>query len=311
MVPSDRVGPSSNDVLRGDWAPERPSLETLRLLARLSLYAYRAPPESVTLIRDLGFGYVQPIQEGSTQCYFVAQQDVAVIVFRGTDELRDWIINLSLVGAPWPPHSVHKGFFDAYNSVKPRVRRELDNAPEIQNIWLTGHSQGGALALLCAYDLSCVNRTIKGLVTFGQPTAAALPLLGRMDSHLESATLRLVHGQDIVPRLPPGYDHFGTCAWLVAGKLKLVPRPVNADRFMARPPLDVGGWETIPYDDIPMSEEEFNILRESLAEPDASRLYTARPDGPYRGQISFIRDHSMELYLQRLLQLPDDAQPEK
>jgi nuclear pore complex protein Nup85 len=55
---------------------------------------------------------------------------------------------------------VHSGFLTAYDSVKVKVLRLVDqltaDASEDRpwDVYVTGHSLGGALATLCAYDLA-------------------------------------------------------------------------------------------------------------------------------------------------------------
>lgn len=55
---------------------------------------------------------------------------------------------------------VHSGFLTAYDSVKVKVLRLVDqltadaSAQQPWDVFITGHSLGGALATLCAYDLA-------------------------------------------------------------------------------------------------------------------------------------------------------------
>lgn len=54
---------------------------------------------------------------------------------------------------------VHSGFLKGYDSVKGRVMGVIDemlegSAGEQWQIYVTGHSLGGALATLCAYELA-------------------------------------------------------------------------------------------------------------------------------------------------------------
>jgi nuclear pore complex protein Nup85 len=55
---------------------------------------------------------------------------------------------------------VHSGFLTAYDSVKVKVLRLVDqltadaSKDKPWDVFVTGHSLGGALATLCAYDLA-------------------------------------------------------------------------------------------------------------------------------------------------------------
>lgn len=68
---------------------------------------------------------------------------------------------------------MHKGFYKAYNesaeAFKHLVENLLQNYDESVSIIVTGHSLGGALAVLCSLDLkNSFNRNIY-VYTFGQP----------------------------------------------------------------------------------------------------------------------------------------------
>ncbi|KAK9918553.1 hypothetical protein WJX75_004940 [Coccomyxa subellipsoidea] len=126
---------------------------------------------------------------------------------------------------------VHEGFNEAYQSVKPRV---LDIFDEIigecvnsrspasgkskENRWrvyLTGHSMGGALATLCAYELAAreyenVAEPAVTMYSYGQPRVGNLPFSSDYDE-LVPDSWRVKNANDIVTRVPSllGYHHIG------------------------------------------------------------------------------------------------------
>ena len=70
--------------------------------------------------------------------------------------------------------AVHMGFWNQYNSVREavasEVRKAVQKAPGQYDMLVAGHSMGGALARLCAFDLLGHGIAIKGrtmLVTIG------------------------------------------------------------------------------------------------------------------------------------------------
>jgi predicted lipase len=70
---------------------------------------------------------------------------------------------------------------------------------------VTGHSLGGALAAVCALDLSLsglVDSSVLKLYTFGEPRVGDKLFAAAVDIAVPNA-YRVVHWEDIVPHLPP------------------------------------------------------------------------------------------------------------
>ncbi|HXI39299.1 MAG TPA: lipase family protein [Bryobacteraceae bacterium] len=160
-----------------------------------------------------------------------ATKTVAVS-FRGTQSLEDWLADLDFVAIPYSSvknsGNVHMGFQLIYNAVRDCVAQlvRLALAAGCQNIWITGHSLGGALALLCAPDL--VSNVSKGIVprlyTFAGPRVAQDGLLKpgfqEFFDRLIPLCYRVVNRWDKVPDLPPKialYEHVGHAVLLDGG----------------------------------------------------------------------------------------------
>src|SRR5258708_12364826 len=150
-----------------------------------------------------------------------ATKTVAVS-FRGSQSLEDWLANLDFVALPYSSAkeagNVHMGFQLVYNAVRDSVAQLVRSAlaAGCQNIWIPGHSLGGALALLCAPDLVAnVNKTIlPRLYTFAGPRVAQDGLLKpgfqEFFDRLIPLCYRVGNRWDKVPDLPPKialYDH--------------------------------------------------------------------------------------------------------
>lgn len=77
----------------------------------------------------------------------------------------------------------------------------------IREIYITGHSLGGAMALLAGLSLSTdndlrhLNDKLKGIYTFGQPMVTAQRDV--VNRYVGSRLFRYVYWNDIVPHLPP------------------------------------------------------------------------------------------------------------
>jgi hypothetical protein len=73
-----------------------------------------------------------------------------------------------------------------------------------RSLWITGHSLGGALAMLTAAFLANVqNHPLAGVYTFGQPRVGDPVFQRRYDETLGDITFRCVNNCDPVPHLPP------------------------------------------------------------------------------------------------------------
>lgn len=98
-----------------------------------------------------------------------------ILAFRGSSTIENWFINLSLnqVGySKCEKCKVHNGFQAGYNAVKASVISQIKALKALHNdskIYLTGHSLGGALAVMALPDVKENFGDVEGLLTFGQP----------------------------------------------------------------------------------------------------------------------------------------------
>lgn len=297
--PDSRPAPPASllEPLRLAWDSEsHADWPVAELLALMSEKAYLTPVEAATSYQKLGFERSMPVVAGSMIGYFVSAEDVAVIVFRGTDDTSDWLTNLNWFPADTPHGAIHSGFYNAYQPLKPRIATLLSESPP-KHLWITGHSLGGALALVCAYDLmGNENLDLNGIITFGQPMVARKQLAEHLDSVLLGRYARYVNGKDMVPKLPPWHADCGSLVWFTEDGIKRSKRKgLGVGAAGAEDPSLKDDVEVIP-----LSEQEFRQLqaklREDNAEPD--RL----PDGTpvVKGDLPWIQDHSMKHYLDKI-----------
>jgi triacylglycerol lipase len=136
-----------------------------------------------------------------------------IVAFAGTDPLvpANWLTNFQTLPSP---DDIHTGFEDAVKSVWPEVRSAvLEQKWAHQPLLLTGHSLGGALAVVAAKLLrQDGSANVSGVYTFGMPRCGGQRFADHYDRNLGPRTYRFVHGDDIVPTVPPmnlGFRHVG------------------------------------------------------------------------------------------------------
>lgn len=139
-----------------------------------------------------------------------------LIIFRGTDSLRDWITNFMFFRKciPYkgtnPKIKVHSGFLKDYLEVRDFIHKKVENTK--LDIVVHGHSKGAAITGLCALDLqyNFPNKNIAA-VALGMPRIGNKEFKRSFDGRLPDF-LRADYGSDIIPQIPPkifGFRHVG------------------------------------------------------------------------------------------------------
>lgn len=141
------------------------------------------------------------------ECITVDYQNTHVMAFRGTDSATDAIRDARAL--PWPSSIgfAHAGFIKAIKCFWPQLVDYLsEHRPD--QLALTGHSKGGAEALLVGALLLKQGYSLQKIVTFGAPRCG-FPKLGRILRRSTVVEL-YAHSADPVPRHPWalwGYRH--------------------------------------------------------------------------------------------------------
>uniref|UniRef100_A0A1I7Z1E2 Lipase_3 domain-containing protein n=1 Tax=Steinernema glaseri TaxID=37863 RepID=A0A1I7Z1E2_9BILA len=164
----------------------------------------------------------------------VSHSDKAIILtFRGTNQFLQLIqeaVNTVFDPEPFIAGGyVSRYFYEAFKSVWRGGLKDdflaLRNKYPDYEVWVTGHSLGGAMASLCAATLAHlgqVNTQKLRLMTFGQPRVGDKAFATAHDAMILFA-YRVVHNRDIVPHVPPeilpdhglidGYVHHKSEVW--------------------------------------------------------------------------------------------------
>lgn len=158
------------------------------------------------------------------------QDGIAFIVMRGTQSRADWRVNLNdkftdnlrkhdqafvdrlvrkhgegtaaVLGNLEQRPGRHLGFAIAWAAVHSDVVSWLQAFPEDVPVVLTGHSLGGALAVIGAAELAMIGRNVAGVVTFGAPLVGNEAFQREYQNMgLAARTARFEAQGDSVPRI--------------------------------------------------------------------------------------------------------------
>lgn len=153
-----------------------------------------------------------------TQAFLFRKDQHIVLVFRGSQQAADWGTNFKFrmkqfgiidakQEAAIPTGEVHRGFHDAWQSVEKRVIYQLKTWWTADSqLWITGHSLGGALAALASTSLEYQGFSVAGLYTFGQPRVGDWAFTRQVNDHMGDRMFRYVNNNDIVPLIPPQFN---------------------------------------------------------------------------------------------------------
>ena len=177
---------------------------------------------SLKFLKDIlgnsGFSLLDVIDVGETQGFVCkriteGESPYLVLAFRGTEKkVSDWLTDARCVPTVEGKAKVHTGFLEAFaknkdaagRTVKKVVEEILDRQDAKDQdgnrlpLFITGHSLGGALALLAT---KLVVPNVDGACyTFGAPRIGNYEYF----RFIKTPVYRIVNSSDIVPRVPPG-----------------------------------------------------------------------------------------------------------
>jgi triacylglycerol lipase len=230
----------------------------------------------------------------STACAVAAGgRGATIVAFAGSDPLKinDWITDFRALPSP---ENTHTGFETAVAASWPLIAAAIAARPAAESaVVFTGHSLGGALAIIAAQrSMREPGVQATAVYTFGSPRPGGSQFAGAYTPALGDRTYRLVHGNDVVSTVPPSitgiFQHVGRCI-----------QCASEGRFDLQTPL------LSRNDDKPdFAENVFDSGRRDLLALLDGRVFF--PVGPgLQGQLTgilprIIRDHVPANYLRAL-----------
>jgi predicted lipase len=139
------------------------------------------------------------------------------IVFRGSESISDWYYDLSFFKTYLEKQKVyvHSGFYKQltygheFTKIKNTVKTELIKHPDYE-LYVTGHSLGGALCTLCGFLLSYEIKSKIHVVSFASPRVGDSKWKKVFDSRANLRHHRITNRRDIVTAAPMAwFKHVG------------------------------------------------------------------------------------------------------
>ncbi|HEY0984196.1 lipase family protein [Schlesneria sp.] len=253
----------------------------------------------VTGTRNWGFESCEFIDVDDTQCFVALTSEFALVSFRGTESRGDWLRNINVPGRTRDYGVVHRGFLGAFQAVESRLRSALSEIGD-RKLIVTGHSLGGALATVIAAEWQAF-LPAAWVVTFGQPAAGSGSFRMFFVQHYGGRFFRFVNDDDIVPRVPPGYEHVGRLLHFDSrGRLR------NGASLPSSEQESVSSMqqESISAGPPMLTEAEYRSLQSQIGQEviRVNRSLTESQRAPQmEGLFPSISDHNLDTYISKIV----------
>ena len=153
-------------------------------------------------LRGADFHLVRTFNSRDTQAILATREKperLAILAFRGTEaSFGDIKADLNARFVYRGKQKIHNGFLKAFQVVESQIRAALRDLPD-HKLYITGHSLGGALAIVAAHEIN--SDAIAACYTFGSPRVGNL----EFGEDIKAPIYRLVNAADLVPRVPPAW----------------------------------------------------------------------------------------------------------
>mmetsp|Transcript_3715 Transcript_3715/g.7957 ORF Transcript_3715/g.7957 Transcript_3715/m.7957 type:complete len:348 (-) Transcript_3715:1350-2393(-) len=207
--------PCNNNVIP---STEQTQISELRYTVKWAFYAYDAKPGDTQLAALKIFDNSQ--FDTRVVMGYDASRNWIIASFRGSSNVMNWISDANFPKSAYTRSgcnncSVHTGFLNSYNSLFPDVKSYLPTlkaAYPSARIVVTGHSLGGAQAVLSAIDTQLEGNDVH-LYTYGCPRVGETNFANYFNRVVSTTNIRAVYINDPVPNAPPmsfNFVHGGT-----------------------------------------------------------------------------------------------------
>lgn len=152
------------------------------------------------------------------------KENIQYVCFRGSNSIENWCSNIQYRTNNYGAHS---GIAHLERLTRGKLKDMLHlNKPTV----FSGHSLGGAIAIMSAFWLNKSSINVKSVYTFGSPRFCKKNFANYVNLQLGDKIFRFVNENDIVPTVPlwvMGFRHVGTEIWKVGSKLYIDPSYID------------------------------------------------------------------------------------
>ena len=182
-----------------------------------------------------------PASAGRATVYGAAQDALAI---PGSDNIACWLADLDALAVTVPGFGrIHQGFWTAWLEIR-------DAVLDLQGLTtMIGHSEGGALALLCAANLCLISRPPKAVWAFEPPRITTDDALAKLFA-AHGVELHLYrNGLDVVPIVPRLLESWQHPAPLIEIGMPCLPFPNVQDHLIQNVVASLSVQASAPYVD--------------------------------------------------------------
>lgn len=142
--------------------------------------------------------------------------DTVYVTFRGTADFWDVIIDMNFMTYDYAEHGLsvqsavwtclHKKSHHVVEMSMQEVRKLRQARPELANLVVTGHSLGGAYAIVAGLDMLHLGLDVTRVITFGCPQVIVPDRENAIWKRMNELSILYVNAFDIIPRMPSCED---------------------------------------------------------------------------------------------------------
>lgn len=199
----------------------------------LACLAYKTQKEIEQELVEYGYNGTNVLffATNLTSGFIIVWDDVVAVAFKGTTTWREWLNNANVYLKRIPDGRVHAGFYNSIKTLGPElltiVKPTLDGGSKLV---VTGHSRGGAIALLFVTVAAHYGISVHAVHTFGSPAVgdAEFANYWRSESNQYKNTHRWIPSFILFPITLA--TSAGSLFWVAA----IIPLKLRAWRFVQR-----------------------------------------------------------------------------